>query len=240
MIRSKFTHFARVFSVLLGMLAFAAGNVVAQTTTGTVRGTVSGEGGAPIGSAQIIARNVSSGAVRTTVSGDNGGYALVGLTPGTYDISVRRIGSTPENRRVVVQIGATNSQDFALATQAATLETQVVTATTGTETRTSEVATNVNQAQISKLPSPSRNFLDLAALAPGVTVTEDRVNGNSRTVSAGGQAPSAINLFIDGTSFKNELTQGGISGQDASRGNPFPRSAVQEYRVISQNFKAEY
>jgi len=49
-----------------------------------------------------------------------------------------------------------------------------------------------------------------------------------------------VNLFIDGTSFKNDLTTGGIVGQDASRGNPFPRSAVQEYRIIAQNFKAEY
>jgi len=239
MIRSKFKHFARAFSVL-GMLAFAAANLVAQNTTGTIRGTVTGEGGMPIASAQISARNVNSGAVRNALSNDAGGYALVGLVPGTYDVTVRRIGSSPQNRRVVVQIGATQSQDFALATQAAQLETQVITATTGTETRTSEVATNVTQAQISKLPTPSRNFLDLAALAPGVTVTEDRVNGQFRTVSAGGQPPSAVNLFIDGTSFKNELTQGGVAGQDASRGNPFPRSSVQEYRVISQNFKAEY
>ena len=240
MIRIKFKHFARTFSVLLGMLAFAAGNLVAQNTTGMIRGTVTGEGGAPIGSAQISARNVDNGVLRGALSNDAGAYTLVGLVPGTYDVTVRRIGSSPQNRRVVVQIGATQSQDFALATQAAQLETQVITAASGVETRTSEVATNVTQAQISKLPTPSRNFLDLAALAPGVTVTEDRVNGNTRTVSAGGQPPSSVNLFIDGTSFKNELTQGGISGQDASRGNPFPRSAVQEYRVISQNFKAEY
>lgn len=240
MIRSKVTHFLIAIAVLIGAASFAATDLAAQTTTGTIRGTVTGEGGAPIGSAQIIARNVATGAVRTTQSGDNGAYALVGMTPGTYDVSVRRIGSSPENRRVVVQIGATQSQDFSLASQATTLETQVVTATTGTETRTSETATNVTQAQITKLPTPSRNFLDLAQLAPGVTVTEDRVNGQFRTVSAGGQAPSAVNLFIDGTSFKNELTQGGIAGQDASRGNPFPRNSVQEYRVISQNFKAEY
>lgn len=240
MIRTKFNHFARAFPVLLGMLAFAAGNLVAQNTTGTIRGTVTGEGGAPIASAQIGARNVNSGAVRTAQSNDAGAYTLVGLVPGTYQVTVRRIGNAPQTRTVVVQIGATQSQDFALATQAAQLETQVITATTGKETQTSEVATNVTQAQISKLPTPSRNFLDLAALAPGVTVTEDRVNGQFRTVSAGGQAPSAVNLFIDGTSFKNELTQGGVAGQDASRGNPFPRSSVQEYRVISQNFKAEY
>ncbi len=29
-------------------------------------------------------------------------------------------------------------------------------------------------------------------------------------------------------------------GQDSSRGNPFPQNAVQEFRVITQNFKAEY
>src|SRR5260370_3734445 len=52
-------------------------------------------------------------------------------------------------------------------------------------------------------------------------------------------ATSGICL-VHGSSLKNELTQGGVSGQDNSRGNPFPRSAIQEYRVISQNFKAEY
>jgi hypothetical protein len=154
MIRSKFNHFARVFSMLLGILALAAGNLMAQNTTGTLRGNVTGEGGAPIGSAQIIARNVNSGAVRTTMSSDAGGYALVGLTPGTYDISVRRIGSSPENRRVVIQIGATQSQDFALASQAATLETQVVTATTGTETRRRAATSWISRRLHRASPSP--------------------------------------------------------------------------------------
>src|SRR5512132_1375888 len=116
MIRSKFKHFARAFSLLLGMLAFAAGQLAAQNTTGTIRGTVTGEGGAPVGSAQIIARNVNSGAVRTALSNDAGAYALVGLVPGTYDVNVRRIGTAPQRRTVVVQIGATQSQDFALQT----------------------------------------------------------------------------------------------------------------------------
>lgn len=231
---------ARTLAVL-GLLASLIGtSAFAQNTTGIIRGTVTGPGGVPIVSAQIVARNVSTGATRNALSNDAGAYTLVGLTPGTYDVNVRRIGSAPQSRTIVVQIGATQVQDFALAAQAAQLETQVITAASGVETRTSEVATNVTQAQITKLPTPSRNFLDLAQLAPGVTVTEDRVNGNFRTVSAGGQPPSSVNLFIDGTSFKNELTTSGISGQDASRGNPFPRNAVQEYRVIGQQFKAEY
>jgi hypothetical protein len=49
-----------------------------------------------------------------------------------------------------------------------------------------------------------------------------------------------VNVFIDGASYKNDILQGGVVGQDASRGNPFPRNAVGEFRVITQNFKAEY
>ena len=233
-------RFCRRVATALALVCMVSGNLFAQNATGTIRGTVSGTGGAPVGNAQIQARNTESGVQRGTLSRDDGFYVLAGVVPGTYDVTIRRIGAAPQSRRVVVQIGATQIQDFALAEQATQLETQVVTASTGIETRTSETATNVTQAQIAKLPTPSRNFLDLAQLAPGVSVTEDRVDGNFRKVQAGGQAPSSVNLFIDGTSFKNDLTQGGIAGQDASRGNPFPRNAVQEYRVIGQNFKAEY
>jgi len=230
----------RGVAAAIALVCVASVNLEGQTSTGTIRGTVSGTGGAPVADAQVQARNTQSGISRGTTSRDGGFYVLAGLVPGTYDVTIRRIGSEPQARRVVVQIGSTQIQDFALSEQAVQLETQVVTATTGIETRTSESATNVTQAQISKLPTPSRNFLDLAQLQPGVSVTEDRVNGQFRTVQAGGQAASSVNLFIDGTSFKNDLTQGGIAGQDASRGNPFPRNAVQEYRVIGQNFKAEY
>jgi len=238
---NRFFH--RVFrgvAAAIALVSIVSVGASAQTSTGTIRGSVTGSGGAPVGDAQVQARNIQSGVQRGTLSRDDGFYVLAGLVPATYDVTIRRIGSAPQTRRVVVQIGSTQVQDFALAAQAVQLATQVVTATTGIETRTSESATNVTQAQIEKLPTPSRNFLDLAQLQPGVTVTEDRVNGQFRTVQAGGQAPSSVNLFIDGTSFKNDLTQGGIAGQDASRGNPFPRNAVQEYRVIGQNFKAEY
>ena len=224
-----------------GLLLLAwSGSVAAQNSTGLIRGTVNGSDGRPLADAQILARNAGTGVQRSTLSRDNGSYTLPGLTPATYEMTVRRIGSGAQTRTVVVQIGATQIQDFSLTEVSTQLQTVVVQAAPSIETRTSEVATNVTQEQIAKLPTPSRNFLDLAALAPGVTVTEDRVNGQFRTFSAGGQSAGAVNLFIDGTSLKNDLTAGGIAGQDASRGSPFPRNAIQEYRVISQNFKAEY
>src|ERR1700682_3408838 len=241
--RSKINlhRFCRGVAVALALVCVVSGNLLAQNSTGTIRGTVSGAGGAPLGSAQIVARNTNSGVSRGTQSDDAGFYTLAGLVPGTYTVTVRRIGSAPQTRTIVVQIGTTQVQDFSLAQQAAQLETQVITGSTGLETKSSEVSTNVTQAQIAKLPTSTRNFLDLAALSPGVIVTEDRTNSTTfKTVSADGQPASSVNLFIDGTSFKNDLTTGGIAGQDASRGNPFARNAVQEYRIIAQNFKAEY
>ena len=57
---------------------------------------------------------------------------------------------------------------------------------------------------------------------------------------SGGANPKQVNVFIDGLSYKNDIIQGGAFMQDSSRGNPFPQSAVQEYQVITQNYKAEY
>ncbi len=242
MITEKFNwnRFTRAVALaFVAMAAFVGSSATAQTTTGTIRGTVT-TAGAGSANVQIQLRNPQTGVSRGTMTRDDGSYVLAGLIPATYEMTVRRIGSSPETRTVTVQIGTSQVQDFSLSQQAAQLEAVQVRAAGAIDTRTSEVSTNVTQAQIAKLPTASRNFLDLAALTPGVSVTEDRINGASRTVTAGGQSSNSVNLFIDGTSFKNDLTNGGIAGQDASKGNPFPRGAIQEYRVISQNFKAEY
>jgi len=63
---------------------------------------------------------------------------------------------------------------------------------------------------------------------------------SERTISAGGQPAQAINVFVDGQNQKSTIIDGGVAGQDDSRGNPFPQAGVQEFRVITQNFKAEY
>src|ERR671920_1340686 len=81
---------------------------------------------------------------------------------------------------------------------------------------------------------------DLAQLAPGVTVSPDRIDATGKTFAAGALPAAQVNVFVDGTSLKNDITASGVAGQDASRGNPFPRNAVQEFRVITNNYKAEY
>src|SRR6266849_287184 len=225
----------------IALLAFPL-SLRAQTTTGTVRGYVKDQNGTPVADAEVQVRNAETGVQRTTVARSDGSYVLPGLAPAAYELSVRHIGFTPQRRAITVQIGATQSLDFALQAGAVELQAVTVVGVPAVEMKTSEVATNITQQQIQQLPSNSRNFLDLASLAPGVTVTEDRINSGTafRTFSAGALGVNNVNVFIDGASLKNDLSGGGVAGQDASRGNPFPRNAIQEYRIVTQNFKAEY
>src|SRR5206468_1654541 len=245
----SFAQLGRGLFLSFVLVTFAAPAAFSQTSTGSIRGYVKDASGAPLGGAAIDARNEQSGVSRTTNSQPDGSYALPGLVPGAYNLTTRHIGHTAQGRRVAVQIGASLLVDFAL--QAGAVEVAGVTvqaAAPTVETRTSEIATNVSAQQIQNLPTPSRNFLDLAALAPGVTVSPDFVNLGAnnitaRTFTSGAQGPAEVNVFVDGASLKNDLTgngASGVAGQDASRGNPFPRNAIQEYRVITQNFKAEY
>ena len=151
--RSKyfFSQCGRAISLLVVLVFFAGNNLFAQNSTGTVRGTINGDGGAPVGDAQIVARNIDNGVQRGAQSNDAGFYTLAGLVPGTYQVVVRRIGSAPQTRTIVVQIGTTQVQDFALVDSPTTLQTQVVTAASGRETQTSEIATNITKEQIEKM-----------------------------------------------------------------------------------------
>jgi hypothetical protein len=169
-----------------------------------------------------------------------GFYLLSGLVPGQYALAVRHIGHRPMGQTVQVQIGQDLTLNFSLATSAVQLEELTVSAAPAVETRSTEVATNVTPAQVDALPKSDRNFLALAVLAPGVRLSGDRIGDTRKTISAGAQGAEQINVFIDGASYKNDILKGGVAGQDASRGNPFALNAVQEFRVITQNYKAEY
>jgi len=212
----------------------------AQTTTGTIRGFVKDQNGAAVADAEIQVSNTQTGVQRSTTSRADGSYVLPGLAPASYEMSVRKIGFGPVRQQVIVQIGATQTLDFALQAGALELAPVAVEAAPAVEMRTSEVATNVTTKQINDLPTSSRNILDLAVLAPGTTIENDRIDGTARRFSAGAQSADQINVFIDGASYKNDLIHGGVVGQDRSRGNPFPRNAVQEFRILTQNYKAEY
>ena len=218
------------------LVVVAAAFTGAQTTTATIQGTVSDEtGGVP--GATVGAREIQSGFQHEVTAGGDGGFALAGLRPGTYEITVSMPQYKPAARTLQVLVGQTLTVDFRITPDLVYVENVTVVGERLMDVRTPEIATNVTEQQVRHLPQNSRNFLNFAALAPGVRVAD---NETRKEVTAGALGARSTNVFIDGVSYKNDVIEGGVIGQDASRGNPFPQNAVQEFQVVTQNYKAEY
>lgn len=237
-----------------GMIALAPAG--AQTTTASLRGIVRDAGGAAVGGATVTLVGEATNRTLTATSAANGAYIFNGLRPGSYRLSVEANGQRFQ-QTLTVAIGQSATFDVTLGAAPAAGEAPaegeaeeivaggveseggevVVTASSLREVKTSEIATNVSQAQIRTLPQTDRNFLSFAALAPGVRYNDSETDKGFR---AGASAASQVNVFIDGVSLKNKLREGGVAGQQNSRGNPFGQLAVQEFRVLTQNYKAEY
>ena len=140
---------------------------------------------------------------------------------------------------MVVPLGQTVTVDLT-APAASTGAAIVVVGSRTRDVKTPTVATNVSRFQLENLPNGDRNFLNFAALAPGVTVSPPTLGGRARQVQAGAISSDNTNTFIDGLSIKNLVNHGGTTGQNLSSGNPFPASAVDQFDVQTQNFKAEF
>ena len=232
-------RFRRGLAAAIALVCIVSGNLLAQTTTGNIRGYVTGPGNAPVSDAQIVARLTATNETRGTTTNASGFYYLGGLRPGSYELTVRRVGVAPQTRPVTLRIGETLDLNVSTTDVATTLETvQVVSARTGTETKTSEVGTNISRQQISNLPNFERNVLDLAKLTPGMSAQNP--GSSDKVLASGGQPPEQVNIFVDGASYKNDVLRGGVVGQDASKGNPLPQGAIDQFRVLTQNYKAEY
>lgn len=222
----------KLFGASMGALtaSLAMGGVAAVTfsTPALAQTATAGIEGVATADTEVVARNVDTGFTGRDVSDSGGGYTIRGLQPGTYEVTA---GGEPQRVRVLV--GQMATLDFVDASGSDI----VVVATRSVDITSSEVSTNVTQEQIENLPQTSRNFINFAALAPGVGVSQD---DREVTFRAGGQNAMTVNVFIDGQSQKSQIIDGGVAGQDDSRGNPFPQLAVQEFRVLTQNFSAEY
>ncbi len=238
--RRRFSHPVAGAALLLaaGLLAQPA---AAQITTASIHGVVRSETGAVPG-ATITAVSTTSGFRHTAVSDDAGRFTLNGLTPGVFELTVTAPAFAPRSRTVQLLVGQDVEATFVLAPGETFAEEVLVTGEAIDlliETRSSEVSTNITPEQIETLPQNSRNFLNFVSLAPGVRFTDNQDQAGQKFRS-GGQDARQVNVFVDGLSYKNDLLQGGAFMQDSSRGNPFPQNAVQEFKVLTQNYKAEY
>src|SRR4051812_27229341 len=119
----KMQRFSLTIGMLLSLVCVGTLGLQAQTTTGNIRGYVTGPNGAPVSDAQVIVRMPSTNEVRGTTTNSAGFYYLAGLRPGTYQLTVRRVGLEPQNRPVTMRIGETLDLNVSTSEVAQTLAT---------------------------------------------------------------------------------------------------------------------
>ena len=232
-------------AAMLSCMALAvAPAAFAQSTAATIRGQVTIDS-APAPDARVTATNLATGLTRTVQSSASGSYSLAGLPPGVYRVDVTA-GGRSSSQNVTVQVGQTATLDLVAggvaetgpAGEAVDIAGVTVTAPLLVETKTSEIANYVSSRQIQALPQASRNFLAFADIVPGVVFATGA--DGSTSLRSGPQQSAGINVFIDGVGQKDYVLKGGVTGQDSSRGNPFPQLGIAEYKVITSNYKAEF
>jgi outer membrane receptor protein involved in Fe transport len=221
-----------VASAVASCLMLGAPVAFGQSANANLRGQVTTEAG-PAANTEVVATNLATGAVRRTQTAANGSYVLIGLPPGTYTVEAGGIKNT-------VTLSVASNATLNLEPGEEAIEQVVVTGArpAAADVRTPEVGGLVSLRQIEQLPQSTRNFLEFADTIPGMAF-ETNAQGFT-SLRGGATSNSASNLYIDGVGQKSYVEAGGIAGQNQSRGNPFPQLAIDQYKVITSNYKAEY
>jgi outer membrane receptor protein involved in Fe transport len=238
----KLTRGVARYAFALACALLGAGQAGAQgaTTTGTVRGVVSGPDGAPTPGVNVLAISNATGVQRGTQTDDAGRYQIPFLDPGVYTLRAQRIGLQAVEKPVIrVALGSVQKVDFQLQSAAVTLSTQRITAEANPlieETKTGS-STRIDAQQIVELPTSGRDYTDLIKLAPGVSDVGNAGSGGGQSI--GGGRTGASNILMDGAN-NNE----GFFGGDARGGDRAPFSfsieAVKELQVITSAVDVEY
>ena len=232
-------------SVLLPVLlcAICGLDLQGQSGDGSIFGTVFDESGAVVPGARVTAIHAETGRVRRIHSDGRGGYNVVGLPPGLYQVRVEEPGFKTEIRTgIELGVAQNLALDFALRV-GEVVETIVVDNTEGftlVERRRPALGERVLSRQIRELSLNGRDLTELGLLQPGVVKsrgsTQDINVGFGAKISVSGARPNQ-NLFV----------VDGVDGNDALNNTPAAATGqvtgvetVQEFRVLTNTMSAEY
>lgn len=216
-------------TLMLAVLITAA--AVAQSGDGEVTGLVKDPTGAPIAAAAMKLVNADSGVTRSNTSDGEGRYKFVAVPPGRYTLHTEAAGFKSETTTgFVLTIGARVDHNVALAIGSVQEAVTVSGDVPPIDTSKAEVAGVVTQQQIDSLPVNTRQFLNLALLMPGTTQDASRSFYNNVQLGGGGRF------------YANGFSVDGVTNTWAEQGEPrqnIPQGAVQEFKVNTNQFKAE-
>lgn len=224
---SRRTVFRSFVVVTLVVMVPAIG---AQNPTGSIRGTVVDERGAVIQSAAVTITNRATGDARRLTTGADGSYVADNLLPGVYEVRVEAPGFTTSVQTVTVQVGGTSSGDCMLRVGSPSEVVEVVGEAPLIDRTSYKIDGVITRQKIDALPLNGRNFLQLAMLEPGVTVSVSNPGAanNLFNVSVAGAPAERTRITVDGGSVTDQVTGG--AGQN------FSTETIQEFQISTFNF----
>ncbi|HEU0121645.1 MAG TPA: carboxypeptidase regulatory-like domain-containing protein [Bryobacteraceae bacterium] len=217
--------------------ALAALSLLAQTGSSALTGSVSDQSGAGIPAAQLIAINEDSGARVESIANETGQFRIPSLLPGSYRLEVSKSGFDKLARRgLVLTTGQTVALDLILTVGATNDTVTVQEAGPLTETQSQAVGQLINRRMVAGLPMPNRAASSLVALAPGVVMIDPGQGAENYPVFsvAGGRGRNQ-HFSLDGG---NATNASGLTRP--MQMTSLPMDAMQEFRVMSNNYSAEY
>ena len=231
--------------LLLLVLPFVlCGVAFGQEITGNLAGTVKDSAGAIVKGATVVVTDaLKNSVVRTIETNDEGDFSVPNLPAGLYTISVEAANfkKTVQND-VKIDVGQRRTIEVVLEAGNISETVLVKADPVGVELATATASSLISGQQARELSLNNRNWVQLVALAPGVSSDlADQVYVG--TTNPDGQA-NTINLSVNGArSSQNTFTVDGADITD--RGSNITIQAypsvdtIGEFKVLRSLFPAE-
>src|SRR5580692_10523307 len=218
--------------------AFTAGPTLGQVDTGVIRGTVTDPSDAVVANAKVTLKNEDTGFVVLAVTAGDGTYTFNPVKIGSYTVSVEAAGFRKAAAHVVVNVQEQARADFQLVPGAVNETVEVTATPSQMQTQDASIGTIATGAQINDLPLNGRNYTFLAQLGAGVTgLVATRGLDQSGSFVANGLTTVHNSYLLDGIDNNND-TVDFLNG--AAYVNLPPPDAIQEFKVQTSNFSAEF
>jgi hypothetical protein len=206
----------------------------AQSTTGTIAGTVTDIQNAAIPNANITITNTETGIARTITSDAGGRYQVTALIPGVYTIEVKIEGfKTSKLTGITLNVAQVLNENITAQVGGNTETVDVTAETLATQTSTSEVGEVIDNAKVEELPLANRQFYNLVEIVPGVLPPAQASTLGFRGGFNVNGAPETDNQFLVNGTFNNDM----------GTNQPSFRPSVEtigEFKVLSGVYSADY
>ncbi len=221
--------------VLALAISFSTTKIAAQSlTTGSIIGAVTDPSNALIPKAQVTLKDNSKGTTQGTNTNSSGLYQFALLAPSSYTVTVSAAGFQVVNRTTNVDLGQATILNFQMTVGSANMAITVTEAAPLVQIDNGNLASTINETQVSQMPNPGNDLTYLVQTTPGVVMNTQGGYGN---FSAFG-IPGTSNLFTlngmdDNDPFLNMQSAG-------ATGLLLGVNEVQEVSVVGNGYSGQY